>query len=178
MPQDPEVIVLGEIRDSETANIVMEAGLTGHLILSTIHSGTAASVFIRLLEMNIEPFLLVSAISGVIAQRLVRKICRTCKEEYRPPEDLLSELGTTRFDGPFYHGRGCELCLNQGYFGRTVLSEMVVLDDRLRETILGRPSISRIRQVLKERKSRTLLEDGIVKIKNGITTPEEIRRVL
>jgi len=176
--QDPEVILVGEIRDEETARMVMEAGLTGHLVLTTIHSGSAVSVFVRLLEMNIEPFLLSSAISGVINQRLVRKVCQSCAVEYLPSHDILSRLKLSDNSWVFKKGKGCNNCLYQGYSGRTVISEMVLMDDRLRQFILKKPSISQLKNLLQELNNRTLVDDGLEKVKQGITTPEEIDRVI
>lgn len=176
--QDPEVMLVGEIRDSETAKITMEAGLTGHLVLTTLHAGTAASVFVRLFEMGIEPFLLSSAISCVMNQRLVRKICPGCKTRYYPEKKILDAFGINGDAGAFYHGTGCPLCVNQGYAGRTVLTELVVMDDTLREFLLGKPSLSQIRTFLGKKNVRTLCDDGMEKAQAGITTLDEIERTV
>jgi type II secretory ATPase GspE/PulE/Tfp pilus assembly ATPase PilB-like protein len=178
MRQDPEVILVGEIRDAETARIVMESGLTGHLILTTIHAGSASSVFVRLLEMFIEPFLLASAVSAVLNQRLVRKICPFCAEEYHPAGETIQKFNISTETTTFVRGKGCDNCLYQGYSGRTVVAELVVMDDLLKEFVMKKPSISQLKEFLKERQNRTLLDDGLEKVKQGITTIEEIERVI
>jgi len=152
--QDPDVIIVGEIRDAETAKMVMEAGLTGHMVISTIHSGTAASVFVRLLEMDIEPFLMASAVSGVLAQRLLRKTCENCG------------------------GKGCETCSRTGYDGRTVIGELVVVDDILREALMGKPSLTQLKEVFTLNRVKTLLDDGTEKVKRGITSPDELEKAI
>jgi len=178
MRQDPEVIMVGEIRDKETAEIVTQVGLTGHLVLSTIHSGTALSVFIRLIEMGIEPFLLASSISGVMAQRLVRVICPHCKETYSPSPEFLEKFGIKKQGLEFIHGKGCNKCLFQGYSGRTAIAELLVVNERFRQILLQKPTLSQLESLSREMKMPTLLEDGINKVKEGITTLEELKRVV
>ena len=175
--QDPEVIMVGEIRDRETAKIVMEAGLTGHLILTTIHSGTSATAFIRLLEMGIEPFLLSSSISGIMAQRLVRRICLHCREEYEPAKELIQQFGINGKD-TFLRGKGCNSCLGQGYSGRTAINEFLPVNNQLREMLLRKPTLSQLQIFMGENNIKTLLEDGLEKVRNGVTTLEELQRGL
>lgn len=172
--QDPDIIVVGEIRDSETAKVVMEAGLTGHLVFATIHAGTVADVLIRLIKMEIEPFLLSSAISGILAQRLVRKICENCKEKCDEEKELMGKFGIS----VSYKGKGCELCGWSGYRGRTVIGELIIPDNLIKNAILNKVPISKILNIFKEKKIKTLFEDGIEKVKKGITTLEEIKKVI
>jgi general secretion pathway protein E len=176
--QDPEVIVVGEIRDAETAQIAASAGLTGHLVLSTIHSGRAVEVYTRLLEMGIEPYLLASSVTGILAQRLVRKICLQCREEYQSPLiEKIPALGELK-NLKLYRGTGCTVCGNTGYFGRTAISELLLPNDTLRQAVLARAPMQQIEQVAWDTRSQNILQDGMNKIKLGITTPEELIRVI
>jgi general secretion pathway protein E len=176
--QDPEVIVVGEIRDAETAQIATSAGLTGHLVISTVHSGRATEVYTRLLEMGIEPYLLASSVTGILAQRLVRKICLQCKEEYHTPLvreiPALAELANIKL----FHGKGCDACGNTGYFDRTALSEFLVPNEPIRQSVLSRSPMQHIEQSALENGLMTILVDGINKVKQGITTVEELVRVI
>jgi len=171
--QDPDVIMIGEIRDGETALVAIRAALTGQLVFSTIHTNDAPGTITRLIDMNIEPFLVASATEGTVAQRLVRQICQKCKEPYDPPASLLQELelppGTV-----FHRGRGCERCRNTGYKGRIGIFEVMKMNDRIRELVVTRPPTSAIRALAREFGMKTLWEDGISKVVAGITTIEEV----
>ena len=178
--QDPDIIMVGEIRDRETAQIAIEAALTGHLVLSTLHTNDAPSAATRLIEMGIEPFLVASALLGVLAQRLARTICPNCKEPYTPPKEALKDLGLAYVEEEytFYKGRGCDLCKGTGYKGRTGIHELLIISDRVREAILRRASAAEIRRIAKEEGFKTLQDDAIAKVLMGITTIEEALRVV
>ncbi len=176
--QDPNVIVVGEIRDAETANTAIRAGMTGHLVISTIHSGTASGAFARLLEMGLEPFVLASSISGVMAQRLVRKVCAGCAVSVKASDDLLSTFGIEKADFEERRGAGCNACAGTGYRGRTVIAELLIMNDTLRAAVLARSSAIEMRKIAKANGMRDLLEDGIEKVKAGATNLEELARVL
>jgi len=171
--QDPDVIMIGEIRDGETAGVAIRAALTGQLVFSTIHTNDAPGTVTRLIDMGIEPFLVASATEGTVAQRLVRKICPKCKEAYDPAPALLEQLefppGTK-----LYRGRGCDRCHNTGYHGRIGIFEVLRMNDRIRELVVTRPPTSAIRALAREYGMRTLWEDGIEKIRAGVTTVEEV----
>jgi len=176
MRQDPEAIVIGEIRDVETAEIAIDAGLTGHLVISTIHAGTACGVFTRLLDMGIEPYLLTSAVSAVLAQRLVRILCPKCKcpaESNEHFEGLKEALS-----GRAFVARGCPSCLDTGYKGRTPIAELFQMRETLRQAILSKSDTEELAKIAKDEGMKTLLADAIQKIKAGITSPQELRRVL
>ncbi|MGB9833743.1 MAG: type II secretion system ATPase GspE [bacterium] len=177
--QDPDIIMVGEIRDSETAEIAINAALTGHLVLSTLHTNDAPSAITRLVDMGIEPFLIASSLIGVTAQRLVRKICPHCKVEYTPHIDSLSFL---ELEIPkhvkLYRGQGCEKCQGKGYLGRTALQEVMGVDESIKTLILERASSSMIKEQARKNGMRTLLEDGWAKVLEGITTMEEVLRVV
>ncbi len=177
--QDPDVIMIGEIRDRETAEIAVQAGLTGHLILSTLHSGTAAGVFSRLVNLEIEPYLIASSVTAVLAQRLVRTICPGCAETAPAPERLLARLpGGDKFrDAGFRRGRGCPACGECGYAGRTGVFELLAVDDDLRELILARAGGRRLLDAALRRGYRTLLDDALEKARAGLTTLEEALRL-
>jgi len=176
--QDPDVIMVGEIRDAETANIAVHAALTGHLVLSTLHTNDAPSAVTRLSDLEVEPFLLGSSLEGVVAQRLVRRICEHCKEPYRPDEEELRELGMEDFEGELYRGRGCERCLWTGYRGRVGIFEVLELDEELKSLITKTQETNEIRRLAREKGYRTMLEDGIEKVKRGITTSSELLSVV
>ncbi len=173
--QDPDVVMIGEIRDGETAGVAIRAALTGQLVFSTIHTNDAPGTVTRLIDMGIEPFLVASATEGTIAQRLVRKVCAKCKEEYDPPPALLEEIGLEP-GTKFYRGRGCERCRNTGYHGRIGIFEVLKMNDRLRELVVTRPPTSAIRAMAMEHGMRTLWDDGMEKVKLGVTTIEEVMR--
>ncbi len=179
--QDPDIIMVGEIRDRDTAEIAIQASLTGHLVLSTIHTNDAPSATTRLVDMGIEPFLISSALMGVLAQRLVRTICTHCKEAYNPPPEALHRLGVESEEGEevvFYRGKGCDRCKASGYRGRIGLFEMMVLSEPIRQLVLKGSSASEIRAQAVSEGMRTLGEDGIFKVLEGSTTVDELLRVV
>ena len=176
---DPDIIMVGEIRDKETAEIAIRAALTGHLVFSTLHTNDAAGAVTRLIDMGAEPFLLASSLEAILAQRLVRRICPRCKESYRPDENLLKSLnGSAKFEPgvKFWHGAGCNYCNQTGMTGRTGIFELLRITGRLRELIAARPTTERI---VKEAPADhiTMVHDGIEKVLQGDTTPEEVFRV-
>jgi len=175
--QDPDIIMVGEIRDRETAEIAIQASLTGHLVLSTLHTNDAASSLTRLIDMGVEPFLISTSVIGILAQRLVRVICPKCKATYTPSAEVLKDL---HFDRPLelYRGTGCMHCKNSGYVGRIGIFELLVIDESIKNMIVSRMPVHEIRKKAMEAGMRTLYEDGIEKIKNGITTAEEVLRVI
>jgi type II secretion system protein E len=177
--QDPDVIMVGEVRDLETAEISIRAALTGHLVFSTLHTNDAAGAITRLQDMGIEPFLVSSSVEALIAQRLVRTICKACKEEYRPDAELLREVGFPVGDGKttFCRGRGCEECRFTGYKGRCGIYEILVMQENLRPMIIERASSTALKQQAIANGMKTLRDDGWLKVKLGITTVEEVGRV-
>lgn len=177
--QDPNIILVGEIRDFETADIAIKAALTGHLVLSTLHTNDAPSTIARLINMGIEPFLVSSAVRLVVAQRLVRKLCAKCKSIAKVPAQTLIDIGFAPEEAKtvkIYESKGCEKCNNTGYKGRLGLFEVMEIDEELREQIMVGLSTSELRQKAKEKGMLTLRMSGIEKIKNGITTIDEIVR--
>lgn len=177
--QDPDIIMVGEIRDTETAQISIQASLTGHLVFSTLHTNDAPGAITRLIDMGVEPFLLTSTLEAVIAQRLVRTICPECKEACVPDKKELSQLDLTPKDvegRKFYYGKGCSSCNNIGYRGRTGIYEVLLMNDNLRPLIIERSPAAIIREAAREIGMRTLREDGLVKICSGTTTIEEVVR--
>lgn len=180
--QDPDIIMVGEIRDSETAQIAVQAALTGHLVFSTLHTNDAASALTRLIDMDIETFLISSSVIGVIAQRLVRVICEKCKEEYTPGKNVLSGLNIkddSNNDGKIklYRGTGCSFCKNTGYYGRTSIYELIVLDEKIRALIISKSSSNIIKDTAVKKGMKTLKYCGLEKVMQGITTLEEVIRV-
>jgi len=178
--QDPDIILVGEIRDSETALIATEAALTGHLVFSTLHTNDAPTAVARLIEMGIEPFLVSSAVIGVLAQRLVRVICPECKEAYTPPVEAFRRLNLAMDleSVTFHRGRGCERCRHTGYRGRIGVFELMLITDHLRELILRKAPTHELRQAGLESGMMTLRQDAMQKILEGITTMEEALRVV
>jgi len=176
--QDPDIILIGEIRDVETAKIAVEAALTGHLVLSTIHSNDAAGAVTRLMEMGVEPFLITTALVATVAQRLIRTICPRCSRPADPPASILRalEYSSRAEELPLMHGLGCEHCNNRGYKGRTGVYEMLELNEAVREQILNQASSAEIRKAGLFR-SRTLRDDAVEKMRLGETTAEEVLRV-
>lgn len=175
--QDPDKIMVGEIRDIETARIAVQASLTGHVVLSTLHTNDAPGAITRLIDMGLEPFLLSASLEFVLAQRLVRKICPACKQEFEPKKDVLAELDLKAEEigeRKFYFGAGCEECSNAGYRGRTGLFEMIKVTDAFREMINSGAATLVLRQNAIEQGMRTLREDGIRSIFDGETTVEEV----
>jgi len=179
--QDPDVIMIGEMRDSETATIAIHAALTGHLVLSTLHTNDASSALTRLIDMNIEPFLLASTVRTVIAQRLVRVLCPECKEPSVPGDDFLAVLAASDLEllppRTIYAARGCEACNSTGFSGRVGIFEMMMMSDAVRRLTIGRASANEIGRAAKADGMITMLEDGLSKVAAGITTFEEVRRV-
>jgi len=174
--QDPDVIMLGEIRDGETAQIAVQASLTGHLVLSTLHTNDAPSSITRLINIGLEPYLISAAVNCVLAQRLVRKICSECKEKVATLDDDMREFLATRGFDPdnLYHGKGCERCRNTGFKGRVGIYELLVLDDVARDLVVRSPNVTELRRICKERGMITLREDGLQKVARGMTTIEEV----
>ncbi|MFM9851986.1 MAG: GspE/PulE family protein [Sphingomonadaceae bacterium] len=177
--QDPDVMMVGEIRDLETAQIAVQSALTGHIILSTLHTNTAAGAVTRLLDMNVEPFLLTSTLSAVLAQRLVRRLCRECREGYHPSETQCAALGLAPLPSlTFYKAVGCPVCRNRGYSGRIALIELLIIDDDVAPMILKRADTREIVSAAKRGALSSMLSDGIAKLGSGDTTIEEVLRVV
>jgi type II secretory ATPase GspE/PulE/Tfp pilus assembly ATPase PilB-like protein len=177
--QDPDVVMVGEIRDSETAEIAIRAALTGHQVFSTLHTNDAAGAVTRLVDMGVEAFLISSSLEGVLAQRLVRRICSNCRRVWQAPAPLLAKvesLGAKRLEGDFYLGAGCEECRGTGYRGRVGICELLAVGPELRELILQRRSTAELKAAA-VRTMMTLQQDALVKASQGITTLEEIVRV-
>jgi general secretion pathway protein E len=178
--QDPDVILVGEIRDLETADMAIQASLTGHLVFSTLHTNDSAGAITRLVNMGIEPFLVSSSTIAIMAQRLVRNICKYCKEEYEPELESLLELGLTEGEAEgktAFRGCGCEKCQGRGYFGRTGIFELLVMTPRIQELTLRGVDSNVIKREAKKEGMRTLREDGASKVFAGISTIEEVMRV-
>jgi general secretion pathway protein E len=177
--QDPDVIMIGEIRDRETAEIAIHASLTGHLVFSTLHTNDAASAATRLIDMGIEPFLVASSVVAVLAQRLIRKVCQDCKQAYQPDDEELIRLGIVpgKTKPTFYRGSGCPSCTQTGYRGRTGIHELLVLDDEIRRLIGNKADAAAIRQSAVSRGMVLLKEEAAEKIFAGITTTEEVMRM-
>ncbi|HHN46386.1 MAG TPA: pilus assembly protein PilB [Planctomycetes bacterium] len=175
--QDPDKILVGEIRDIETANIAIEASLTGHLVLSTLHTNDAPSTITRLLDMGLEPFLVSATLEAIVAQRLVRTICSRCRTQYVPTEESLFELGIRLEDVQgkiFYYGKRCDHCNKTGYRGRTAIFEIMKIHQKLRDLIIQRKSTEILRQEAMSAGMRTLREAGILKVFDGVSTIEEV----
>jgi type IV pilus assembly protein PilB len=179
--QDPDVILVGEIRDQETARIAMQAAQTGHLVLSTLHTDDAPSVVTRLSDIGIEPYVIASATIGVVAQRLVRRLCSACRRQYTPNSDTLRSLNISEEEAasiPFYRPVGCDACHQTGYKGRIGIYEVMKISDRLRRMIAQRASEDAIREVAQSTGMLTLGDDALAKVKAGVTTAEELLRVV
>ena len=177
--QDPDVIMIGEIRDRETAEIAIHASLTGHLVFSTLHTNDAASAATRLIDMGIEPFLVASSVVAVLAQRLLRQVCSDCKQPYHPDDEELIRLGIVppRVRPTFYRGAGCPTCTQTGYRGRTGIFELLVLDDEIRRLIGNKADSASIRQAAMAKGMVTLKDEGAEKVFHGVTTTEELMRI-
>lgn len=192
--QDPDIIMVGEIRDNETAELAIHAGLTGHFVLSTLHTNDAVGVIPRLLDMKVEPFLLASTLNAIVAQRLVRKICLHCKSEHKVPADVVAEIkkeikGMTvdlknyikNFNVDkltLYKGAGCQHCANSGYSGRVAIAEVLDVNDKIKEIILDNKKVLRIEDIINSQKFINIKQDGIIKVLQGLTTWEEILRII
>jgi type IV pilus assembly protein PilB len=176
--QDPDVVMLGEIRDKETAEIAVQASLTGHLVLSTLHTNDAPSSITRLINIGVEPYLISAAVNAILAQRLVRKICPHCKEEFTPSNEMREFLQLQGFASEkTYKGKGCDRCRKTGYAGRLGIYELLVMDDNLRDMVTANPDVTQLRKLCRERGLVTLREDGFAKVMKGLTTVDEILRV-
>jgi general secretion pathway protein E len=176
---DPDIMLVGEIRDLETAETAIRTALTGHLVFSTLHTNDAASAITRLLDMGIEPFLAASSIDAILAQRLVRVICQHCKEPYQPEPHLAATMKVLGLDGTatLYHGKGCSKCHFTGFHGRTVITELLLLSEKIREMTILRKHSNEIHSQARREGMTSLFQSGLTKIKQGITTYEEVLRV-
>jgi type IV pilus assembly protein PilB len=176
--QDPDIIMIGEIRDQETSRIAVQAALTGHLVLSTLHTNDAPSSISRLVNIGIEPYLIAASLNGILAQRLVRRICSNCKEPFEAPDSLRKymEMGGIE-PGELMHGKGCDQCRNSGYSGRCGIHELLVVDDEFRKIINADASVNSMREAFRRSGWPNLFADGLSKVKKGVTTIEEILRV-
>lgn len=177
--QDPDVLMVGEMRDTETAGIAVQAAMTGHLVFSTVHTNDAVSALARLADLQVEPYMIAAAVEGVLAQRLVRRVCPECRERYRPePRSIALLAGKPVGVMTLERGRGCQSCRHTGYHGRTGLYELLLMNDELRQHLLGEPNIVALRDAARAQGMRTLREDGWDKVQAGITTVEEVLRVV
>jgi type IV pilus assembly protein PilB len=178
--QDPDIIMVGEIRDEETARIAIHASLTGHLVLSTLHTNDAAGAVTRMVDMGIEPFLVSSSVIGVAAQRLARLLCTYCREPYVPPPEVIARYGLAGPADPptIYRAKGCEACNNIGYRGRVGLFEIMIVDDQLRDLVMKEVSSDVLKRAAAAAGMRTLQQDGVVKVLAGLTSLEEMLRVV
>jgi type IV pilus assembly protein PilB len=177
--QDPDIIMVGEIRDFETAQIAIQAALTGHLVLSTVHTNDAPGTITRLIDMGIEPFLISSAVILILAQRLIRKICMECREPLKVHPQLLIDLGVPPDEVkafPTFKGKGCSICNHTGYKGRVGLYEVMPMREEVKELILSRASTTEIKKEAMRLGMKTLRQSGIIKIREGVTTIEEVLR--
>ena len=176
--QDPDVLLVGEIRDKETAEIACQAALTGHFVFSTLHANDTVATVTRMLDLGLDPMLIQTAVSAVLAQRLARRLCNACKEPYEPPADLLARLaikpGVVK---TIYREKGCEACGGSGYKGRTGLHELLVMNDEIRGLITAQPSIQDLRAAARRNQTRSLQTDGLLKVMKGLTSVNEIIRV-
>jgi len=178
--QDPDIVMIGETRDSETAQIAIQAALTGHLVLSTLHTNSAPASITRLLDMGVEPYLIASSVVLIVAQRLVRRLCESCKHQYIPSDELIKSLGLTQKQAEqitFYQAVGCEQCNNTGYKGRMAIFEMMRMTPEVGKLTMERADTSRIRKQATHDGMILLIQDGIRKIKDGVTTIEEVLSV-
>ena len=178
--QDPDIIMIGEMRDSETAQIAVQSALTGHLVLSTLHTNTAAGAVIRMQDMGVESYLITSSVNGVLAQRLVRTLCGHCKQPYEPGEQVLQATGLSRFLQPgrfIYRAIGCEECRQSGYRGRTGIHELFVMDESMRCAIIDGKDANVLHALASESGMLSLYEDGLRKVAAGITALDELARV-
>lgn len=176
--QDPDIIMVGEIRDAETARIAVQAALTGHLVLSTLHTNDAPSSVTRMVNIGLEPYLIAASLNAVLAQRLVRRICNHCKEPFHPPDNLKKYLEIGQIEpSELMAGKGCDKCRNSGYSGRCGIHELLIVDENFRELINKDASVNAMRQAFRRSGWPSLFEDGLIKVKKGITTIDEVLRV-
>jgi type IV pilus assembly protein PilB len=177
--QDPDVIMVGEIRDEETGRTAIQAALTGHLVFSTLHTNDACSAITRLINIGVEPYLIGAALNMVLAQRLVRRICSKCRQAYEPPRNLRRAVDRMGYAmDTYYRGAGCKRCRNTGYTGRIGVHELLTISDELRDAIISDPSITRIREIAGRNDMITLRHDGFRKVREGITTVEEVLHIV
>jgi len=177
--QDPDIIMVGEIRDRETAEIAVQAALTGHLVLSTLHTNHAIGAISRMIDMGVEPYLLSSALIGVLGQRLVRTVCPSCKSTYIASPEILQRFGWAERKGmKLVQGRGCEECYDSGYKGRIGIHEVLEADAQLQDLITGNPSRDDLEHYLQASKHKSLFDDGLERVTGGQTTIEEVSRVV
>ncbi|MFO0795750.1 MAG: ATPase, T2SS/T4P/T4SS family, partial [Candidatus Brocadiaceae bacterium] len=177
--QDPDIILVGEIRDEESARIAIQSSLTGHLVFSTLHTNDAPTTVTRLIDMDIKPYLIAATVEAVISQRLVRKICVSCKEEYEPSEESLMELNLTKTDikgKQFFRGKGCNNCNKIGYKGRMGIFEIMVMNNEIRRLITEHANTNVIRMTAKKNGMKTLRDSGLMAIYSGFTTIQEVVR--
>jgi type IV pilus assembly protein PilB len=177
--QDPDKILVGEIRDLETAEIAVQASLTGHLVFSTLHTNDAPSTITRMKDMGVPTFLITATVEAILAQRLVRKVCTQCREEYTPPREILEDLGLsseTVRGKRFYRGAGCEICNNTGFKGRVGLFELMKMSDELRDKIMANAQTDELREIARKQGMTSLRDAGIKACFDGITTPDEVVR--
>lgn len=178
--QDPDIVMIGETRDSETAEIAIRAALTGHLVLSTLHTNNAPAAITRLIDMGVEPFLIASSVTAILAQRLVRRLCQLCKKPYQPPQDLIKKLGVSKqqIEGfVFFQAIGCAECNKTGYKGRLAIFEIMEVTPEIAQLTMDRADTSVIRKQAQKEGMTLLLDDGLIKIKQGVTTIEEVLAV-
>jgi general secretion pathway protein E len=178
--QDPDVILVGEIRDGGTAEIAIQSALTGHLVFSTLHTNDSASAITRLVDIGMEPFLLSSALNAIVAQRLVRTLCPLCREEYRPDANMINLAGLPVDKCgkiPFYRAKGCDNCFHTGYKGRVAIMEILVMDQYIKSLILKTSDSNVIKTHAIKRGMKTLRLDGLKKLVDGVTSIEEVLRV-
>jgi type IV pilus assembly protein PilB len=177
--QDPDIILVGEIRDLETAQIAVQAALTGHMVFSTLHTNDAPSTITRLRDMGVETFLICATVEAILAQRLVRKICEDCRSQFEPSPEILMELNLRSQDvqgRTFYYGKGCDRCNNTGHRGRTGIHELIIMNDELRDMISAGASTDQLRAACRKQGMTTLRESGLRAIYNGTTTIDEVVR--
>jgi type II secretory ATPase GspE/PulE/Tfp pilus assembly ATPase PilB-like protein len=181
--QDPDIIMIGEIRDAQTLDIAVKAALTGHLVLSSLHTTTAAGSITRMVNMGIEPFLICSSVLAIVAQRLLRKICTYCKEPHAISQTVVESMGlrkifpkdTKKFE--VFRGKGCKRCLDSGYRGRVGITEIFIFTTQIRELVLARSSEMKLKKAARSEGMKTMREDGLDKVVSGLTTLEEVLRV-
>lgn len=174
--QDPDVMMVGEVRDLETARICVQASLTGHLVLSTLHTNNAIGAIGRLMDIGVEPFLLVHSLRLIVAQRLVRRLCLHCREPYEPPPPLASQAGLEEGQ-VVYQAKGCEKCNHSGYRGRVAICEVLLVTEEIRTTLGQQKSLLEIQEFARKKGMKTLFESGMMKVKEGVTTVEETMRI-
>jgi len=176
--QDPDIVMVGEIRDNETARIAVQAALTGHLVLSTLHTNDAATSITRLVNIGIDPYLIAASLNAALAQRLVRRICPKCKQPYKVPQTMLPHVQRAGIDpDEVMHGAGCDACRGSGYVGRVGIFELLIIDDKFRDMINTDSSVANMRRAFRASGHDTLFDDGMKKVKAGVTTLEEVLRV-